>query len=98
MEKQAKRRKRLNFPGLRREIIQFVLETLENPPLRFSDDQFAPFIPKISNKIKKSCTFKFKNQFYKTCAESFLLTKAVKNSSTGSGDITSVAKDLFALC
>ena len=42
-----------NFPGLRRGILQFVPKTLEHHPLHFSDDQFAPLIPKISNKIEK---------------------------------------------
>ena len=43
-----------NFPGLRRGILQFVPETLEHPPLSFSDDQFAPLIPKVSYKIEKT--------------------------------------------
>ena len=55
MENKAKRRKRPNFTGLRRRNYQFVPEILENLPLHFSDDQFAHFIPKISNKIEKNC-------------------------------------------
>ena len=58
----AKRRKYPISLGLEGEILQFVSETLEQPPLHFSDDQFAPLIPKISNKIEKKQTV-FLDQF-----------------------------------
>ena len=57
MENRAKKRKGPNFPGLRRRTLQFVSETLEQPPLQFSDNQFAPFIPKIGNKIEINPVF-----------------------------------------
>ena len=40
--------------GLERQFLQFVPETLEQTPLHFSDDQIAPLIPKIGNKIEKT--------------------------------------------
>ena len=42
--------------GLEEEILQFLSETIEHP-LHFSDDQFAPLNPKISNKIKTKPVF-----------------------------------------
>ena len=36
------------------QFLQFVPETLEQPPLHFSDDQTAPPISKIGNKIEKT--------------------------------------------
>ena len=59
-----------NFPGLRRGILQFVPEILEHPPLHFSDDQFAPLISKISNKIEKTV---FLHQF-RTAPSTFRLS------------------------
>ena len=47
----AKMRKIPNFPGLRIEISPVSPKALEHLRLHFSDDQFAPLIPKISNKI-----------------------------------------------
>ena len=44
----------LGFEG---EFLQFVPETLEHP-FTFSDDQFAPLIPKIGNIIEKNSTFR----------------------------------------
>ena len=44
--------------GLEGEFLQFVPETLEYP----FDDQFAPLIPKIGNKIEKKTVFL--DQFY----------------------------------
>ena len=41
----------LGFEG---QFLQFVPETLEQPALHFSDDQIAPLIPKIGNKIEKT--------------------------------------------
>ena len=43
--------------GLEGEILQFVPDTLEHPPLHFYDDQFSPLIPKIGNKIEKKGVF-----------------------------------------
>ena len=40
--------------GLEGQFVQFVPETSEHPPLHFSDDQIAPLIPKIGNKIEKT--------------------------------------------
>ena len=45
---------------LEAEFLQFVPETLKIPPVYFFDDQFAPLIPKIGNKIEKTV---FLNQF-----------------------------------
>ena len=39
--------------GLEGQFFQFVPETLEHPPLHFSDDQISPLIPKIGNNIEK---------------------------------------------
>ena len=39
--------------GLEGQFLQFVPETLEHTPLHFSDDQVAPPILKIDNKIEK---------------------------------------------
>ena len=68
----AKRRKMPNFPKLRRGILQFVPETLEHTHLHFSDDQFAPIIPKVSNKIEKKTTV-FSDQF-RTVPSTFRLS------------------------
>ena len=43
------------------EFLQFVPETLEKPPLHFSDDQFAPLIQNLATKLKKTI---FVDQFH----------------------------------
>ena len=52
--------------GIKGQFLQFVPETLEHP-LHFSDDQIAPVIPKIGNKIEKTVLL---DQFH-TCLSTF---------------------------
>ena len=54
MENRAKTRKCPISLGLGGEFFLFTPSTLEHPPLHFSDDQFAPLIAKIGQKIKKT--------------------------------------------
>ena len=53
MENRAKMIKRPNFPGLRGGISPICPRNIRTPPLHFSDDQIAPLILKIGNKIEK---------------------------------------------
>ena len=70
MGNRAKKRKRPNFPGLKRGNSPIYPETIEHLPLHFSDNQFAPFIPKIGNKIEKTV---FLDQF-RTVPSNFRLS------------------------
>ena len=57
VENRDKRRKDPISLVLEEDILQFVNETLQHSPLHFSDDQLAPLIPKIGNKIEKKVVF-----------------------------------------
>ena len=50
MENRAETRKMPSFPGFRGGLLQFVPETLEYPPLYFSDDQSASLTAKLDQK------------------------------------------------
>ena len=70
MENRAKMRKRPNFPGLRRGILQYVSETLEHPLYAFLITNLLLLSLKVATKLKKT---EFLDQF-RTVPSTFRLS------------------------